>query len=189
MVQSLSSCSTALSRSCWRTLLFLLENKGLSENSHGFPAEVWKSKSLPWFDLRINPGLAIFCEKHSAQNLFCRSFKVIQQTGHALLNYRNLRFQAMCWFSIKMLPTIKTNPTAQSEKDAPETSEQPVHPGGTKREGSMPKSNLHQESVVTGGWRLSSSLIPGSPQCPNNPLDLRQRIHRSAPILLIDIFW
>lgn len=84
-----------------------------------------------------------------------------------------------------MLPTIKTNPTAQSAKDPPQTSQQSVHPGGLKSEGSMPKSNLYQENVVTqGAWRLSSSSIPSSTQCPNNPLDLWQRLPQKCSNLM-----
>lgn len=45
----------------------------------------------------------------------------------------------------------KTNPTAQNEKDSPQTSQQSVHPGVPKSERSTPKSKLHQENVVTSG--------------------------------------
>lgn len=169
MVQSLSSRSTALSWSCWKTLLFLLENKCLSEESHSFPAEVWKSKILAWFDLRINPGLVIFCEKHSIQNLFCRSFKAIQQIGHALLSYRKLRYKSECWFSIKMLPKIKTNPTAWRK-----TLHWPVNSLFIQEESRVrdqcPNQTCIRRLWSQEAWRLPSPLIPGSPQCLNNPL-------------------
>lgn len=49
----------------------------------------------------------------------------------------------------------------------------------------MPKSNLYHENVVAqGAWRLSSSLIPSSTQCPNNPLDLWQRLPQKCSNLM-----
>lgn len=110
----------------------------------------------------LTQGRASNFVENSTQNLFCRSFKVIQQTRHAFLSHRNFRFNSICWFSIKVLPTLKTDPKAESEKDSAQTSQESVHPGGLKSERAMPKSNLHQENVVTKAQRLSSSLISGS---------------------------
>lgn len=155
MVRSLSSCSTALS---WE----LLENAFIPAWKQvpkwGWwqlspPAEVCKAKSLAWFDLWINPRASIFCEKHSAQNLFVDPFTVIQQAGHASPGYRNPRFKSIPWFSIEMLLRSKPNPTAQSEKDPPQTSQQSVHPVVRKNERSRPKSKLHHKNVVTQGLK------------------------------------
>lgn len=121
------------------------------------PAEVWKSKSLPWFDLRVNPGATNFCKKHRAQNLFMDPFTITHQTGHTSWGYINPRFKSMPWFSIKMLLPSITNPTAQSEKDTPQTSQQSVHPGMHKSEKSGSKSKMHQENMTT--CDLKSFLI------------------------------
>lgn len=72
-----------------------------------------------------------------------------------------------------MLPTLKTNPTAQSKKDPSQTSQLSVHPGGLKGQRSMLKSNLHQENVVTGGLKVlltfDSRFHPMSEQ-PTRPI-------------------
>lgn len=70
-----------------------------------------------------------------------------------------------------MLSILKTNPTARSEKDPPQTSQQSVHPGGLQSERPMPKSNLHQENVVTGGLNAFLIFDPRFHQCPNSPRD------------------
>lgn len=170
MVQSLSSCSTALS---WE----LLENTSIPAWKQvpnwirwqfSSLAEVWKSKRLSCFNLRINPGARIFRENPSTQNLFVDPFTIIQQAGRTSPGYRNPRFKSMPWFSIKMLLTSERNPRAQSEKDPPQSSWQSVHPGVPKCQRLRPKQKMHQENVVT--WGLTAFLILD--QKFNNLLDL-----------------
>lgn len=64
--------------SCWRTLLFLLENKYLSEDSDSSSWSM-RNKRLD-LTLKLTQRLEFLC-KRSAQNLFVDPFTVIQQAG------------------------------------------------------------------------------------------------------------
>lgn len=111
-------------QSCWRTLLLLLGNKYVSEDSASSALQLKYENQKACLGLTsgLTQELVIFV-KNTVPKIFSWILTITQQTGHTSRGYINPRFKFMSWFSIKMLLPSITNPTAQSEKDTPQTSQ------------------------------------------------------------------
>lgn len=147
------------------------------------PAEVRKSKSLACVDIRIDPGARIFCGRHRAQNPFVDPF--LLRSRQDTQGHRNPRFKSMPPPSIKMAVRSETNPTAQSDKDPPQTHRPftQVHPAAR---GS--NQICVRRTWSHGASTPSSALIRRSTPCPNNPLALLHGLPQKVSVLMNKCF-
>lgn len=158
----------SLLESCWRTLLFLLENKDLSEDSDSNPLRLKYGNQKAW--LGLTSGLTqelVFFVKTQCPKRFVDAFTVIQQAGQVTETPRSNPCPDLVSRCLKQV-----NPTVQCEKGPPQTSQIcSVYPW-VRTQG--PNWNCTKRMWSYKARRLSSSLIRNSTQCSNNTLD---RLH------------